>query len=181
MSVRATLQQLWNANVPFWAWLMLFGVTLSAVRYSAGVGDRSGSPPDYTDDLKDDPPLGVRLGHAWSAGSQPTFLIIAQECACNPDILNPLLADVRGRVQVLVLLVASEEKAKQLRSRLDEGVRVLADPEFRVGKSLNACFLPRAYLVDTEGRLVWKQEDYKTTLRDAWKRASVHLSKEVRK
>ncbi|MEW5882709.1 MAG: hypothetical protein AB1725_00605 [Armatimonadota bacterium] len=114
---------------------------------------------------------------AWDSvtGSEGVFFT----CLCPP--CENVAVAVAAKSPRVALLVASEEKAKRLRSRLDEGVRVLADPEFRVGKSLNACFLPRAYLVDTQGRLVWKQEDHTTPLRDAWKRASAHLSKEVRK
>ncbi len=134
---------------------------------------------DYTEALKQDPPLGLRIAEDWASGSRPKFVIVAQECACNPEILDPLHTAVQGRAELLVVLAASESKADRLRSRLDEGVRILADPEFRVGKALNACFLPRAYLIDGKARLVWKQADYKTTLLDAWKNASAHLSKEV--
>jgi hypothetical protein len=160
---------------------MALGVSLSALRYTANTIHRSSSNPDYTEALEQDPPIGLRMAEDWAAGPSPKFLIVAQECACNPEILNPLRTALQGRVELCVVLVASESKADQLRSRLDEGVRVVADPEFRIGKALNACFLPRAYLIDGQARLVWKQDDYQTTLLDAWKSASAHLTKEVTK
>jgi hypothetical protein len=96
VSVRVTLEHIWNANVPHWAWLLLLGIGINAVRYTIG-RDQTGSPPDYTDDLTKDPSLGVRLGQGLSETGKPTFIIVAQECVCNSTILNPVLAEIEGR------------------------------------------------------------------------------------
>ncbi|MCS7278318.1 MAG: hypothetical protein NZ531_05700 [Aquificaceae bacterium] len=122
----------------------------------------------FQESLSKDPKLGLPLGkvgiNSVPNSSKPVLLVVLGECeGCNEKVVHEWVEVLSKwetlRKEVLGILVIQEgiEKVREIEKGA-KGVRLVADREGKVAKSLNAFFVPRAYgFVD--GKLVWMQKE----------------------
>ncbi len=157
------LRAIGDGRVPGWAYVCVASATLLLWRqafatFEAANPARPPAPPD----LSADPSLGSRPrlpGIALGNSGTSTYVLVLQPCACNAEFVAPLLAELDASAKLVVAVATEYDKLTQFRKFIGDRAVVLADPGFKVGKALNTVFLPRAYRLDTAGRLAWKQDE----------------------
>lgn len=122
--------------------------------------------------LAKDPPIGTSLEHLGlnrppftTHPSLPLLLVVFKGCeGCGAQKLKEW-AEVLGewetwRRHLLGVLVVQdkEEKVREIVKKNGWKVTVIADEDGRIGKALNAFFMPRAYGFEG-GKLVWVQKE----------------------
>lgn len=68
---------------------------------------------------------------------------------------------------LLVVLPVEETKSKNLIKRIPAGSKIILDGNMSIHKALNVCFMPRSYLLDENGKLIWKQTEHDIPLQKA--------------
>lgn len=165
---------------PAWCSVGLCGLAISGAVYELPRISPSFKRIKMKADLRFDPEVG-RSGVAPQAlrGVAAEYLLVVSECSCNATFVPSFLADVDRRLPIRVLVAGSEQKAATLAKVLPKGIPVLADPQQKRSRRLNAVFLPRGYVVARDGALLWLQADDNLTLSKAYQAAEAQcLDKE---
>lgn len=135
-------------------------------------------PPkaDIASLLVEDPPLGSRLitsktrdllRRSLPSKSGSTLLIQVGECSsCLPGDLKQWVHEAKDLSvsSVLVSTASPKHAAAFVRDRHID-IPVISDPDREVLASMNAVFAPRAYLISSDGRLLWVQKDPELAMR----------------
>lgn len=117
--------------------------------------------------MRNDPPVGKpvpmigRLGLQGAGDAKFTVVAFSTGASCcTGKVAEALRAVEQAGVGVVVVMVVrdSSESVKAFKKVHHVSFQVLADPDGSLAQACNAFWMPRAYLLDREGRLVWIQQ-----------------------
>lgn len=141
---------------------LLFPALLVGIAANISIAAWRAHAPDSAiknPNLSADPKVGSKpfLSPIETKNTSGSILICLGGCSCNPEILRPALAELKG-YNVVVIARTSDLKFTALRGLETTSVRLVHDAQGRIQASLNAVFLPRVYAVDGGGRLTYVQK-----------------------
>lgn len=165
-----TIKLFASGRLPLWIYFLLFGIaTHSIVPLAKGI-----VPPKKSEEysLEADPKIADSIyrfipADAVNQGVR-TYVVALSGCLCNIEILKPFLEQIADGLSVVCIIEADDAKVSVLQRELKNYAVFVPDSELEIGAKLNACFLPRAYLFDSSGKLAWIQTQTTTTLREAY-------------
>ncbi len=143
--------------------------------------------------MRNDPRLGIRapniplsqavvasdstrrfLGADRPSAEQPKILIFIG--ACSPCVLNDLKQweRLQPQWQDVKILLVGRSTPKQITDFVKSTqltLPIIPDPQGRLAKAYNAVWVPRAYVIDRQGKITWIQKeghlDLETVMRQA--------------
>lgn len=134
----------------------------------------------YRSIITRDPKLGAKVEAARQViAPLPAIVICASLCNCKKADASILLNRGAGGLPVRVVVPGSPSMLNAFPSLLPYKRLFVFDPELRLIRKLNANFLPRAYLLDRDGALLWKSEEVESSWRDLADQAA-HASETTR-
>lgn len=117
-----------------------------------------------------DPPMGSFVDGPFRSAPykrKATYILYMQECACNPKLLGTLYNEFPSTWRLEIVLPVEKMKNGTITQRLPSGVDIILDGNMRLHKDLNVCFMPLSYLLDENGKLIWKQTEHDIPLQKA--------------
>lgn len=177
--LKRVLESTWSGRLPGWCYILVLSLLILEVRFLANSLSSVPYQSDYSSELKKDPIVGVKVVKSDIidfSRYQFTYLIVIQPCGCKYEFLKPLIEKFDQSWQLVFITATGKDKIADLQKLMPDFAKVLSDENFIIGKELNACFMPRAYVFDSYGTLKWKQNDYKKSISDSYVRAHKQIT-----
>lgn len=176
---RRALYLLFTGNLPAWVYLTL----LAANVWLLGIGVRTGHATldSRTNALRrtaEDPVLGIILPivNSQELPIDPfpqrfRCLLFVQPCNCTEEQVRSIARLVDPRLPLIIIVAGGRSDNKHKVEGKMEHVVLMEDESFRLGRIYNVCFLPRAYLLSPERKLVWSQTQFATSPAETYRLA----------
>ena len=155
--------------------LILIGIAIYISRQ--WLGEPTAPFYDYQAELDEvvaqDPPLGERI--SWARGpidsGKPSILVFSSLCACDTARLQQIQIGSATQFTFRIVVPASKSEFERIQKLMPYKRLFVFDPDLELVKQANAYFVSRAYVLDGDGRIVWRSVKYKSDWMDLVKEA----------
>lgn len=110
--------------------------------------------------LQSDPNPGIDSNIAQELIARPTIVVYAAKCACNHELLEAIEKASNSKADVKLMMPVSGSADAILKIFEKHKSKILIDSDKVVGNRLNMAFVPRVFIVDAEGKLIWLYPHY---------------------
>lgn len=116
--------------------------------------------------VKRDPPVGTKSGIKDLDRSRKTLVIYASRCSCHKSNIEALRSLKLSEANIRVMMPVEGYDQKLADSLAEVKELVMYDTGKIVGTRLNMTFVPRVFILDEGGGLLWVYPEYE----ESWKK-----------